>query len=99
MTTGSKRALPWAANRALDRFAPVFETEGAPISSDRIDKALKAALKGDETAREEEIHQRERDQRREKEDEKDSHAAPFAFTCASNQPTRSSSTASRSGSL
>lgn len=37
----------WAANRALDRFAPVFETEGKPISSDRIDKALKAALKGD----------------------------------------------------
>lgn len=37
----------WAANRALDRFAPMFETEGKPISSDRIDKALKAALKGD----------------------------------------------------
>jgi isoquinoline 1-oxidoreductase subunit beta len=37
----------WAANRALDRFAPVFETEGAPISTDRIDKALKAALKDD----------------------------------------------------
>jgi isoquinoline 1-oxidoreductase beta subunit len=37
----------WAANRALDRFAPVFETDGTPISTDRIDKALKAALKGD----------------------------------------------------
>lgn len=37
----------WAANRALDRFAPVFETAGTPISSDRIDKALKAALKDD----------------------------------------------------
>ena len=37
----------WAANRALDRFAPVFETEGTPVSTDRIDKALKAALKGD----------------------------------------------------
>lgn len=37
----------WAANRALDRFAPVFETEGAPVSSDRIDKALKNALKAD----------------------------------------------------
>lgn len=37
----------WAANRALDSFAPVFETEGTPISTGRIDKALKAALKGD----------------------------------------------------
>ncbi len=37
----------WAANRALDRFAPLFETEGKPISTDRIDKALKTALKGD----------------------------------------------------
>lgn len=37
----------WAANRALDRFAPVFETAGTPISSTRIDKALKAALKDD----------------------------------------------------
>ncbi|SEH16810.1 isoquinoline 1-oxidoreductase, beta subunit [Sphingopyxis sp. YR583] len=37
----------WAANRALDRFAPVFETEGTPISTDRIDKALKSALKDD----------------------------------------------------
>lgn len=37
----------WAANRALDRFAPVFETAGTPISSDRIDKALESALKDD----------------------------------------------------
>jgi isoquinoline 1-oxidoreductase beta subunit len=37
----------WAANRALDRFAPTFETDGTPISTDRIDTALKAALKGD----------------------------------------------------
>ena len=37
----------WAANRALDRFAPVFETRGTPISTDRIDRALKAALKVD----------------------------------------------------
>jgi len=37
----------WAANQALDRFAPVFETAGAPISSGQIDKALKAALKTD----------------------------------------------------
>lgn len=37
----------WAANRALDRFAPVFETAGTPVSSDGIDAALKAALKGD----------------------------------------------------
>lgn len=37
----------WAANQALDRFAPLFETAGAPISSSRIDKALKAALKAD----------------------------------------------------
>ncbi|ALH82110.1 xanthine dehydrogenase family protein molybdopterin-binding subunit [Sphingopyxis macrogoltabida] len=37
----------WAANRALDRFAPVFETDGTPVSSDRIDKALKSALKED----------------------------------------------------
>jgi isoquinoline 1-oxidoreductase beta subunit len=35
----------WAANRALDRFAPVFETAGTPISTDRIDAALKQALK------------------------------------------------------
>ena len=35
----------WAANNALDRFAPVFETAGTPISSDGIDRALKAALK------------------------------------------------------
>ena len=37
----------WAANRALDRFAPVFETDGTPISTDRIDKALKTALNDD----------------------------------------------------
>src|SRR3546814_17238083 len=37
----------WAANRALDRFAPVFETSGAPISSDRIDAALASALAAD----------------------------------------------------
>ncbi|MBO9695509.1 MAG: xanthine dehydrogenase family protein molybdopterin-binding subunit [Sphingopyxis sp.] len=37
----------WAANRALDRFAPVFETEGMPISTRRIDASLKAALKDD----------------------------------------------------
>jgi isoquinoline 1-oxidoreductase beta subunit len=37
----------WAANRALDRFAPVFETAGTSISSDRIDTTLKTALKGD----------------------------------------------------
>lgn len=37
----------WAANRALDRFAPVFETAGTPISTGRIDAALKQALKGD----------------------------------------------------
>ena len=35
----------WAANRALDRFAPVFETAGTPIATDRIDAALKQALK------------------------------------------------------
>ena len=37
----------WAANRALDHFAPVFETAGQPISSARIDASLKAALKDD----------------------------------------------------
>ncbi|KGB52523.1 Twin-arginine translocation pathway signal [Sphingopyxis sp. LC81] len=37
----------WAANRALDRFAPTFETEGTPISTGRIDTALKSALKDD----------------------------------------------------
>lgn len=37
----------WAANRALDHFAPVFETTGKPISSEGIDAALKAALKAD----------------------------------------------------
>ncbi len=35
----------WAANQALDRFAPLFETAGTPISTDRIDAALKQALK------------------------------------------------------
>lgn len=37
----------WAANRALDAFAPVFETEGTPVSSERTERALKAALKDD----------------------------------------------------
>ena len=37
----------WAANRALDRFAPVFETAGTPVSTDGIDKALETALKGE----------------------------------------------------
>ncbi|HMO77077.1 MAG TPA: molybdopterin-dependent oxidoreductase [Sphingopyxis sp.] len=37
----------WAANRALDRFAPVFETAGTPISSTGIDRALKAAIRDD----------------------------------------------------
>lgn len=37
----------WAANRALDQFAPTFETTGTPISTARIDSALKAALKDD----------------------------------------------------
>lgn len=37
----------WAANRALDAFAPRFETAGTPVSSDGIDKALKAALAAD----------------------------------------------------
>ncbi|SNT12291.1 xanthine dehydrogenase family protein molybdopterin-binding subunit [Sphingopyxis indica] len=37
----------WAANRALDRFAPVFETAGEPISSERIDAALTRALAAD----------------------------------------------------
>ena len=37
----------WAANRALDRFAPVFETTGTPVSSDRIDAALVRALVAD----------------------------------------------------
>lgn len=39
----------WAANRALDRFAPQFETRGAAVSSDGIAKALTSALKGDGT--------------------------------------------------
>ncbi|WP_443027785.1 molybdopterin cofactor-binding domain-containing protein [Sphingopyxis sp. MWB1] len=37
----------WAANRALDRFAPVFETRGDPVSTASIDAALKAALAAD----------------------------------------------------
>lgn len=37
----------WAANRALDRLAPTFETAGTPVSSDGIDAALKNALKAD----------------------------------------------------
>lgn len=37
----------WAANRALDRFAPVFETAGPPVSTGAIDAALKTAVKGD----------------------------------------------------
>lgn len=39
----------WAANRALDRLAPVFETTGTPISSDGIENRLKAAIKADAT--------------------------------------------------
>lgn len=34
----------WAANRALDRFAPVFETSGTAPSTASIDAALKAAF-------------------------------------------------------
>jgi isoquinoline 1-oxidoreductase subunit beta len=37
----------WAANRALDRFAPVFATDGPPVSSDSIAAALEQALKED----------------------------------------------------
>lgn len=37
----------WAANRALDRFAPVFETAGKPVSTRSIDAALDEALKSD----------------------------------------------------
>ncbi|SKB38382.1 xanthine dehydrogenase family protein molybdopterin-binding subunit [Sphingopyxis flava] len=37
----------WAANRALDRFAPVFETKGTSVSSKGINSALKAALRAD----------------------------------------------------
>lgn len=37
----------WAANRAFDRFAPVFETVGTPISTGGIDTALESALKAD----------------------------------------------------
>jgi isoquinoline 1-oxidoreductase subunit beta len=35
----------WAANRALDRFAPVFETAGKPVSTPAIAAALDQALK------------------------------------------------------
>jgi len=34
----------WAANRALDKMSPVFETRGFLPDSDRIDAALQAAL-------------------------------------------------------
>jgi isoquinoline 1-oxidoreductase beta subunit len=37
----------WAANRALDRFTPLFETQGTPVSSEGIDRALKSALAAD----------------------------------------------------
>ncbi|MBA4748547.1 MAG: xanthine dehydrogenase family protein molybdopterin-binding subunit, partial [Sphingopyxis sp.] len=37
----------WAANRALDRFGPVFETTGKPVSTSSIDAALDTALKSD----------------------------------------------------
>ena len=37
----------WAANRALDRFAPVFETAGKPVSTQSINAALDTALKND----------------------------------------------------
>jgi len=36
----------WAANRALDRFAPVFATTGKPVSTTGITAALDLALKG-----------------------------------------------------
>lgn len=39
----------WAAHRALDSFAPVFETVGPPVSTARIESQLKAAIKGDGT--------------------------------------------------
>lgn len=39
----------WAAHRALDTFAPVFETDGPPVSTDRIESQLKAAIAGDGT--------------------------------------------------
>ena len=34
----------WAANRALDKISPVFETKGFMASSDKIDTALQEAL-------------------------------------------------------
>jgi len=34
----------WAANRALDKLSPVFETKGFMADSDRIDTALQEAL-------------------------------------------------------
>ncbi|MGB5484987.1 molybdopterin cofactor-binding domain-containing protein [Parasphingorhabdus sp.] len=34
----------WAANRALDRMSPVFETRGFMADSDKIDTALREAL-------------------------------------------------------
>lgn len=34
----------WAANRALDKMSPVFETRGFMANSDRIDTALQEAL-------------------------------------------------------
>ncbi|WP_417593653.1 molybdopterin cofactor-binding domain-containing protein [Parasphingorhabdus sp.] len=34
----------WAANRALDKMSPVFETKGFMADSDRIDTALQEAL-------------------------------------------------------
>src|SRR3546814_17183493 len=37
----------WASNRALDRFAPVFDTRGPQISTDRIEDAISSALAAD----------------------------------------------------
>jgi isoquinoline 1-oxidoreductase beta subunit len=37
----------WAANQALDQFAPEFETKGELVSTETINAALDAALKGD----------------------------------------------------
>ncbi len=34
----------WAANRALDKMSPVFETKGFMVNSDKIDAALQEAL-------------------------------------------------------
>ena len=36
----------WAANRALDKMIPVFETKGFMANSDKIDTALQEALEG-----------------------------------------------------